>query len=134
MRIIKLAMLMALITAQAWALNSTELDALQQKLIMAESSNNPDAIGDHGKSRGLMQIQKATWKVYSKEPWDKAFDPNINHQVGRHILEDINDSYGDKATEKKIAYTYNTGRYCFGDEPCWPKKHPNKIYREIYSK
>lgn len=125
-------MLLLFITP-AWALNSQELDALQLKIIMAESSNNPNAIGDNGKARGLMQIQKYTWSRFTDWPWQDAFDPEKNVQVGRAILEDWNNRLGRFADEKHLVYGYNTGRLRFGALPDWTKKHPNKIYREIFN-
>src|SRR3990167_3957563 len=54
--------LMLFLTAQAWALTPGELDALVPTIIAAESSGRAHAVGDCGRARGLMQIQKATWK------------------------------------------------------------------------
>ena len=128
------------------AFASVDLDALVPKIIMAESSGDADAIGDNGKARGLMQIQEATWKRYSSFPWADAFNPEKNVQVGRKILEDINNTYqyhcsgspfiyaceSYEADAAHIIYSYNTGRYCYGPLPLWTKNHPNKIYREIF--
>lgn len=110
-----------------------ELDTLQAKIIQAESSGDPKAIGDHGRARGLMQINAATWRRFSRYPWDDAFDEEKNYQVGRAILEHIAEVYGDRATTANVAYTYNVGRYCFGPLPSWTQHHPNKIYREIFN-
>ena len=131
-RVMLSAGLMGLILhVPAFALTGAELDRLVPVIIAAESSGNPNAVGDGGRSRGLMQIQKATWRSFSKYPWDDAFDPEKNVQVGRRILEAINESYGDRATRARIVYTYNTGRYCFGDLPPWTKRHPNDVYRRV---
>lgn len=127
-----------LLACQSWAVTPAQLDALVPQIIQAESSGNPRAIGDGGKSRGLMQIQKATWRRFSDESWDEAFDPEKNVQVGRAVLEQICAVYqkrmGTHATPAHIVYTYNTGKYCFGELPAWTKKHPNKIYRKILSR
>lgn len=131
-----------MLTTQAHALTSLELDALVPVIVQAESSGRPDAVGDGGKARGLMQIQEATWKSMSKYPWDDAFDPNKNVQVGRAILEKINQSYMDFLTvsirgvyadKQHILYTYNCGKYRFGELPKWTKNHPNRIYRRIFN-
>lgn len=117
----------------AWALSGAELDALLPKIVMAESSGNPDAVGPSGE-RGLMQIHPATWKAMSGEPWSEAFNPEKNVQVGRSLLEEINRNYGRRATRALIIYTYNTGRYVKdGDHlPRWTTNHPNRIYRRIF--
>ena len=121
---------------QAWALSGEEIDLLIPTIIMAESSGNPMSVGDNGKSRGLMQIQKSTWKAMSDLPWDAAFDEGSNVQVGRKILEKINEVYlahGVEADKAHLIYTYNVGRYCWGKLPKWTKNHPNLVYREIYN-
>ena len=128
--------------APAWALSSAQLDALVPTIIAAESSGNPRAVADGGKARGLMQIQRATWKRFSDYHWDEAFDPLKNIHVGRAVIEYINEEYSQFLTDgvpgvfadrQHILYTYNTGRYRFGDLPAWTKKHPNKIYRRIFN-
>lgn len=125
--------LLFMATSAEARLSGAELDALVPVIITAESSGNPKAVGDGGKARGLMQIQKATWKRFSGYPWDDAFDENKNVQVGQAILERINEEYGDKATRARVIFTYNTGRYAFGDLPNWTKRHPNNVYRKIFT-
>lgn len=118
----------------AHAETSTQLDCLVLKIIQAESSGNPNAIGENGE-RGLMQIEKSTWMEYSDYGWNEAFDPAKNVQVGRHILEDINEVYTQSkcVSIARIVYTYNTGIFCFRKHlPRWTKNHPNRIYREIF--
>lgn len=110
--------LMALLLhVPAWALSGPELDRLVPIIIAAESSGNPNVVGDGGRARGLMQIQKATWEHFSEYPWRDAFDPEKNVQVGREILEHIDFCYAatwNKNTSRaRIIYTYNTGIYCF---------------------
>lgn len=120
----------------ALALSSAQLDALIPTIIAAESSGNPKAVGDGGKARGLCQIQKSTWERFSNYSWDYAFDSEKNVHVGRHILEYINDKYlknsPKQADMAHIIFSYNTGRYRFGDIPLLIKNHPNKIYRSIF--
>lgn len=120
-----------LFVSPAWAVSGAGLDSLTQTIIQAESSGNPLAIGPTGE-RGLMQISEATWEAVSRWPWRDAFDPEKNVQVGRQILEVINQNYDERATCARIVYTYNTGRYCFRTIPAWTRKHPNKIYRRIF--
>ena len=119
----------------AWALTGAELDALVPKIIQAESSGRTWAVGDGGHSRGLMQVSKETWKAYSNYSWEEAFDGDKNVQVGRAILEDINEKYGNRATVKLVIFSYNTGRFVKdeSDLPAWTLKHPNRIYRRIFN-
>ncbi len=122
----------------AFALTGPELDQLVPKIIMAESSGNPDAVGPGGE-RGLMQISWNTWKRFSMYDFDFAFDPEKNVQIGRRELENINEMYlrfgGFQPSAARLLYTYNTGRLCFKKHlPRWTKHHPNKIYREIFRK
>lgn len=111
-------------------MSGTDLDALQMRLVQAESSWKPLAVGDGGKARGLGQIQRATWERLSKRPWADAFDAEANLQVMRILLEEIADQYGERATPALVAVTYNSGRY-YKRIPAWAKKHRNKIYRAI---
>jgi len=110
----------------------TLIGQLVPQIIQAESSGNARAVGDHGRARGLMQIQEATWKQYTAEPWSRAFDPDLNVKVGTRILRQIEARYGSRATAALVIYSYNTGRFCKGSLPPWTKKHPNRIYRKIF--
>jgi hypothetical protein len=108
-----------------------DLDALVPVIVMAESSGNPRAVGPAGE-RGLMQISRETWERYSAYPWKDAYDPAKNVHVGRKILEEINERYGQTSTRARVIYTYNTGRFCFGPLPKWTRQHDNDIYRSIF--
>ncbi len=63
-------------------------------IIQIESSGIPTKVSRKG-ARGLMQIMPATWKdetrkLYGKEfDFDKAFDPEINVEVGKAYLSTI---------------------------------------------
>lgn len=136
--ILTIATILTSCNAPAFAkVTPADLDRLVPLIIAAESSGNPKAVGDNGKARGLMQIQRATWETFSGYPWSDAFDEGKNVQVGRKILEKIAETYekrmGDRATPAHIVYTYNTGRYAFGPLPNWTKKHPNDIYRRLFN-
>jgi hypothetical protein len=121
-----------LAVAQA-ELSSQELDRLIETIILAESSGRPWLAGDQGRSRGLMQIQKANWQKYTSESWDRAFEPALNKAVGTSIVKDIAIKYGARANRALIVYTYNTGKFCKGELPDWTKRHPNDIYRGIFN-
>lgn len=125
-------MLLLFVTPAYAMLSDKTLDDLQVKIIMAESSGNPHAVGRSGE-RGLMQIKKVTWKQFCKFEWDDAFDRERNAQVGRRILNRINEYYGNRSTPALIVYSYNTGRFVKeGYEiPRWTANHQNRIYREI---
>lgn len=75
-----------------------------------ESSNRDSAVGDAGRSRGRYQIQKATWKAYSKAPWKTgAHDPVESRRVARLILIDC-----AKACRKhNMAVTFKNARYFY---------------------
>lgn len=123
---------------------SVDVNALAQKIIQAESSGNPKAVGDNGKSRGLMQIQEATWKRHTTEPYSKAFDPELNVKVGKMELQRIIKAYRAKGIEPSEAYVtwaYNTGSLIKKSLPKFDKQgrfhkwtwlHPNAVYRQIY--
>ena len=109
------------------------LDRLVEKIISAESSGRSWLSGDHGRSRGLMQIQRANWQKYTTESWDRAFEPALNKMVGTSMVREIVKKYGTRANEALVVYTYNTGKFCTGDLPEWTKRHPNDIYRRIFN-
>lgn len=121
-------------TAKAYAMSGAELDALVPIIVQAESSGDPKTVGKGGE-RGLMQISHTTWRLYSALPWSDAFIPEKNVQVGREILEDINNWYKPDGLDdaKHICYTYNCGLHLYGPMPWKAKHHPNKIYRAIFN-
>lgn len=65
--------------------------ALIEAIILVESGGESDRVGPGGE-RGLMQIKRDTWKevtdsIYgSPVSFKKAFDPEVNRQVGRAYL------------------------------------------------
>lgn len=121
-----------LAVAQA-ELSSEEMDRLIENIILAESSGRPWLAGDHGRSRGLMQIQRAYWQKFTTESWDRAFEPGLNKAIGTSIVKEIARKYGTRANRALIVYTYNTGKFCNGELPDWTKRHPNDVYRGIFN-
>ena len=107
-----------------------EIRVLRDKIIQAESSGKADSIGDRGRSRGLMQIQKAVWKKYTDVSWDLAFNPLWNKTVGEEHLKRIRDHYGKRATPALVALSYNTGKW-YKTIPAWALRHPNMVYRNL---
>jgi len=69
-------------------------DLLVDSVVQIESSGNPKTIGSKGE-RGLMQIMRTTWRetsasLYGKSlPFDRAFDPALNRQVGTAYLASL---------------------------------------------
>ena len=66
--------------------------ALIEAIILVESGGESNRVGPGGE-RGLMQIGRDTWRVVTDSmygrplPFKKAFDPEVNRQVGRARLE-----------------------------------------------
>lgn len=75
-----------------------DLESATEKLIDAiiqiESHGNPDMVGSVGE-RGLMQIRESTWQEVTRRhfsqalPFDRAFEPDLNRQVGSLYLGDL---------------------------------------------
>jgi hypothetical protein len=66
-------------------------DLLIEAIIQIESQGNPTLVGTVGE-RGLMQIKENTWKQVTEHhfdspiPFSRAFEPDLNRQVGRFYL------------------------------------------------
>ncbi|HEY8241554.1 MAG TPA: lytic transglycosylase domain-containing protein [Kiritimatiellia bacterium] len=66
-------------------------DYLIDTIIQLESAGNPRRVGRSGE-RGLMQLRSRTWTHMTRElfgkkvPFDRAFEPELNRQVGRAYL------------------------------------------------
>lgn len=69
-------------------------DLLIEAIIQVESAGDPLKIGTLGE-RGLMQIKPGTWRQVTQRVWgtcesfDAAFDPELNVQVGRAYLVEL---------------------------------------------
>lgn len=90
-------------------------------MISVESTFRPGAIGDGGKSFGLMQIQPR-WcgEIMEREGVTNLLDPLQNVRCGCAILRDLKDRYG---TEYRALQAYNTGR------PNTNNGYAEKVYR-----
>lgn len=75
--------------------------------IKIESNFNPDAFNPADPSYGLMQILDATARAYGITNLETLFDPEINIDVGAHLLHDLIASYG--LNFEKVASAYNSG-------------------------
>lgn len=132
--------------APAYAAGWTDADvhAFADRIVMAESSGNPNAQGDGGKSRGLMQLTQGTWEMNTTAPWSRAFEPALNRQIGEKEIRRIVNIYRSRGIEPSaahVAWTYNTGSFIkrsiprtdrHGKPHPWTVSHPNRIYRSIY--
>lgn len=78
---------------------------LLKAIAIVESNLDPWAIGDYGKSLGLMQIHKTTRKHYRIPHHSLLFNPEVNIRVGAMHLKYLINKYG---VEKAI-YKYNAG-------------------------
>lgn len=69
-------------------------ELLVEAIVQIESQGNPTMVGSVGE-RGLMQIREGTWKQVTTEhmgtaiPFDRAFEPELNKEVGRYYLGDL---------------------------------------------
>jgi hypothetical protein len=76
-------------------LDSAEAAAwLVEAVIQVESQGDPTKVGGVGE-RGLMQIRESTWREVTERhfdatiPFARAFEPDLNRQVGRLYLGDL---------------------------------------------
>lgn len=78
---------------QKWA----AMRGIDWKLLKAvsivESSENPNAVGDEGRSIGLMQISLIVGGSYGMNNED-LLNPDLNVQVGSGFLKEMIDKYG----------------------------------------
>ena len=73
----------------------TGLDpALIQAVALTESDEDPLAIGDGGKSYGLMQVQNAVGSMYANATGEALLDPDTNIQAGSKFLAELVNKYG----------------------------------------
>lgn len=56
------------------------------KIALCESEFHTDALGDHGNSRGLHQIQEI-WFDLAGESWDSWNDPVVNSRVAIRVIQ-----------------------------------------------
>ena len=85
---------------------STGVDhRLLRAIATVESNLDPWAIGDKGKSLGLMQIHSSTRKQFGVPHHSLLFDPEINIRVGAIHLQQLIIRYGVHGA----IHAYNTG-------------------------
>lgn len=95
-------------------------DLLVEVVIQIESQGDPTMVGSVGE-RGLMQIREGTWKEVTKRhfgqeiSFDRAFEPELNRQVGRLYLGDLqaylyqNQSQWNADLRSLLFASYNAG-------------------------
>ncbi|HMP89214.1 MAG TPA: lytic transglycosylase domain-containing protein [Kiritimatiellia bacterium] len=93
---------------------------LVESVVQIESGGRPEIVGGKGE-RGLMQIKEGTWRDTTKRlygrsiSFDRAFDPELNRQVGTAYLAYLHDfiqSHRDEwqADERALLLAcYNAG-------------------------
>ena len=77
----------AMASAASAAPSEATLTTWLDETARLESSNRDWAIGDKGASRGAYQIQKATWKAYSKVPWRTGAHDPVESKAGGDVRE-----------------------------------------------
>lgn len=76
-----------------WALMRNIDWKLLKAVATIESSENPNAIGDEGRSIGLMQVSLVVGQSYGMNNED-LLNPDLNIQVGSGFLKEMTDKYG----------------------------------------
>ncbi len=89
-----------------------------KSISLVESSENPAAIGDGGRSFGLMQVQNVIGRYYADSENEGLLDPEKNIEAGSKFLAEMILKYGidggiqaynlgeTKYIEGKKSYTY----------------------------
>ena len=126
------AMALALVFTPKAHADEINVPWLVQTIIMAESSGDPAAIGDNGKARGLGQLTRATWSMYTSDPWSKAFDPALNRDITTLRVMHIISKF-DATDPAYVAYRYNCGDYTKLSFYEWKRRQPNRTYRTLYA-
>lgn len=95
-----------------------DITALVDRIIQVESSGNPKATSPVG-ARGLMQIMPRSWQEWSVKalgrevPFDQAYDPDLNVQVGTAYLQWIQNTLrswmGKEPGVEHVLSAYNGG-------------------------
>jgi membrane-bound lytic murein transglycosylase MltF len=114
---------------------------------MVESSNNPQAVGDSGKARGLYQMHEPAWKQVSIErakaglkvwSWAYAHDPYVSGIYAEAYLKWLSNGLekrlGRKPAEWEVYAAYNRGLQGFAnlgyDFSCLPN-HTKRACQKI---
>ncbi len=109
-------------------------------IAMAESTNNPCAISPDG-GYGLYQITESCLEHYNKVnktnfSLENMLNPCLGEKVTRWYLNHLKKRLGSHYNQQTLVLSYNWGfkKVKRNDYkiPNWAKKHPNRIYRQVF--
>ena len=82
------------------------IDSLIPKIIMAESSGNPDAVNERTGAKGLMQIMDDTAKQpgFGVKPLEDPFDPVENVRFGTDYFTAMMNRYDNNVVSALAAF------------------------------
>jgi len=119
------------------------IDRLLPLIAQAESSGNPSAMGDDGKSVGLYQIGPGLlhdFNILHRTDYHTAdiFDPALNERIARWHLARLNSRLASRGLSENIPcliYAYNFGWSRLAAAgyavPASALNHKNLIYRAL---
>ena len=110
----------------------SQIPSLINIIVSAESAGDPKATGDHGQSRGLLQIKKSVWQKYTRLSFERAFDASANRMVGEAHVRTIIKRLGGRASFALVCYHWNCGFNSKLSFEKWKRIQKNKIYRRTY--
>jgi soluble lytic murein transglycosylase-like protein len=84
---------------------------LLKAIAIVESDQTPKAIGDDGKSKGLMQIKDTIGSYYANSTGDLLFNPDINIEAGAGFLSHLMEAY--QYNWNDVIQAYNLGETKF---------------------
>jgi len=123
---------------------AVDMHALADAVAIAESNNNPQAVGDSGKARGAYQMWKIAWdqanKVRKTEgmkqyPWSYAHDAYVSKQYAldylRWCASVLEAKLGRKPVYWEIYAAYARGPGSFAESDYSYHRLPEKTHRAI---
>jgi len=107
---------------QKGLLEADSVNPIIQKIIMTESSGNPDAVNKRTGAKGLMQIMDNTAKKpgFGVDPLEDPFDPIENVRFGTQYFNAMLNRYDNDTVSALAAYNWGPGHV---DK--WRKKGSN---------
>jgi len=137
---IVVALLMFFSTNRTLAYGDQIIEKTLPIIAMAESTNNPNAISSDG-GYGLYQISDPCLKDYNRANktefvLENMLDPVLCEKVAKWYLEHLKKRLGKHYNQQTLVLSYNWGfRKVKKNDykiPNWAKKHPNRIYRQVF--
>jgi soluble lytic murein transglycosylase-like protein len=88
------------------------IESLIPKIIMTESSNNPNAVNERTGAKGLMQIMDKTAEDpgFGVKPLKDPFDPVENVRFGTEYLNAMMKKYDNNIVNSLAAYNMGPGK------------------------